>query len=403
MLRSNAWLSTSLLIITQQTTSSGAMPTASAVFAGATTTIVNGEPSVTITSAVGFPTNLPTKIVPSATAQSDPAEGMTQISILFGNELPWLWMTENSNASAQIFAYTPLALAAALDTSPDLIQTVSLSAYQPSNYDGNPSTILTVYLANIPTVDVSALQAQLKSPNSALYQQTGVQGQIAQLMNPAFSILAYSTSGTTTGTSASINSADSLTGGNTVSTNNSGPDRSTTIIIAVVVSFGVVILAIAGYAAFWATKRGSVSLPASRNNERGPHGGQRREPSGLRSFQLGAGNTALERSGSTSTTNSASTDSTGYSGSSGRGRDGNGEEERRSSWWRFSAGSHHQRMSSELPSHSPPLTPDFYQQQHQQQPEMREHRRINVVRGANGQFENGAIGQPQIQSNSLML
>lgn len=476
----NAWLATSLVIISQTAPSSGISSTALAAFAGASTTIVNGIPSVTITSAIGFPTDLPTKIVPATTSSSSStdengtvniggaaaaapivasaSDGTTQISILFGPELAWLWMTQNSQASAQLFTYTPLAIAAALNISPSLVRTVSLAAYQPSGYDGNAATILTVYLAVIPTVDVDALQAQIKAPNSPLYQQTGVQGQIAKLMNPAFSILAYSstdqTSGGSGGTSLSSNALDStnLNGATTSSTAGDAgglSQRSKTIIIAVVVTFGIVILGIAAYAALWSTKRGAVALPSSRIYERSANGngdlngnGHRRQPSGLRSFQLGGGNgymggsgggvagNALTRTDSISTISSASTDSTGYSGSSrvsigdfttvpstnghsgsgsgshgtssgGGGGGGRGAGARRSSWWRFSAGSNHghqQSPQSHSTDHSasPPMTPfeQHYAQQlaqQQYQPEMREHRRINVVRSANGHFD--AIGQ----------
>lgn len=373
--------------ITAAVVTSGA-PTPTATFAGASTTTIDGIPSVTITSAVPFPTDLPTKIVPANVIANPVGNATSVISILFGNALPWAWLVANGNASAQIFAYTPATIADALGIPVDQVQTISLSAFQPSGFTGNQSTILTMYLAYIPTADVDALEAQLKSPNSALYQQAGVKGQIARIMISTFPVLAYSTSDPGVTTTTAVNATNATT--------TTSPDRTKTIIIAVFVSFGVVILAIAAYAALWATKRGAVALPASRNHERSSRRGERQEgharvPSGLRSFTLGQGN-PLTRSNTNSSTSSASTDSTGYSGSSRPGWSQASIEpnERRSSWWRFSASSAHGQPLPEIQS---PYTPYGYHNNAAVGPEMREHRRINVVRGANGQFDSSVISQ----------
>lgn len=321
-----------------------------------------------------FPTDLPTKIVPSvAVAAAQPVD-TTLISILFSDALSWTWMVSNGNASAQVFAYTPATIATALGIPTSSVQTVSLQAYQPATYNGDANSILTVYLAYIPTSYVDALQAMLKSPNSPLYQQSGVQSQIAQMMNPNFSVLAYSGSNSSGGGDpSSLNT----TGGTTSSA--SGPS-SRTIIIAVVVSFGVLMLALATYAAFRATKRGAIALPRG--------GREPRQRENLRSFQLGHspnGHNSLARSNSVSTTSSASSGSTGYSGPSrthqrgtsqstgpGAGGDSN-------SWWRFSTSENGHGGHGEMSE--------------RQYGQARENRRITVVRGPDGNFDSGIIGR----------
>lgn len=275
-------------------------------------------------------------------------------------------MVQNSDASGQILFYTPLVLATALGIDSAQIKTLSLAAYEPATFDGDASQILTLWLGYLPTSYVDALQAMVSAANSPLYSQSGIQAQIANAINPTFDVKAYSTN--VLATSSNDTSATSTT-------SSDDGKKSKTIIIAVVVSFGVVILALAAYAAFRATKRGTLSLPSSGRRE------ERMDPQ-HRSFSLSQGG-RLQLRDSTSSASSTSSRSTGFSGDSrdaqresrshGRSTSVDVGGERRSSWWRFSGGSAGLERSGST-GHG----------------EMREHRRVNVVRGPNGQFDIGA-------------
>lgn len=271
-------------------------------------------------------------------------------------------MVQNSDASGQILFYTPLVLATALGIDSAAITTVSLAAYEPATFDGDASQILTLWLGHIPTQYVDALQAMISAANSPLYSQSGIQAQVANAINPTFDVKAY--------TSTLLATQNSDTSSTSTTSADSGK-KSKTIIIAVVVTFGIVILALAGYAAFRATKRGALSLPSGGREER-------LDPQ-HRAFSLSQGG-RLQLRDSTSSASSGSSRSTGFSGGSRDAqRDSHARttsvdvgNDRRSSWWRFSAGSGGLERSGSTG-----------------QGDMREHRRVNVVRGPNGQFDIG--------------
>jgi hypothetical protein len=168
---------------------------------------------------------------------------------------------------------------------------------------------------------------------------------MAQMFVSSFSVSAYSSedgSDSTGGTTSA-----SVTGKIAKDKDN----KSKKIIIAVVVTCGVLLLAIAGYFAFRATKRGAIALGGSpkmdfRERDMGYRGGGGHD-NGLRPFQLGGGGGAEGyRGGDRDSLSSTSTASTRDSRSSPRGF-GHGAStsvdhhgsDRRSSWWRFSDGS----------------------------------------------------------------
>lgn len=142
-------------------------------------------------------------------------------------------MVQNSDASGQILFYTPLVLATALGIDSAAITTVSLAAYEPATFDGDASQILTLWLGHIPTQYVDALQAMISAANSPLYSQSGIQAQVANAINPTFDVKAY--------TSTLLATQNSDTSSTSTTSADSGK-KSKTIIIAVVVTFGIVIL-----------------------------------------------------------------------------------------------------------------------------------------------------------------
>lgn len=416
--------SSSLILYTTSTQSDSAASstkTAPAV-ADASTSLVNGKASVTITSKVSIPTNLASQIVPASSVDQTVPEYSTLASILLGSSMPWNLVIENSDASGQLLAYVPELIAAALNISISEVQIQSLLAYEPESFNGNNTDVLqTVVLFYIPSADVDELQDQISTPTSPLYNQpAGIPQQLASLIVPSFAVDAYSSKATASNQTSTAAQASS------------GDNKSKTIIIAVVVSFGVVILALAGYGAYRATKSGAISLSPQGRHARlageGPRQLQLGGPGGG-VFVIGGGGGNRD---SSSTTSSASTESNGYSGSSrpgqatthASGTRGHGTStsvdvgsDRRSSWWRFSGQS--AEWSGSAGQHSGgPASGDMREQ----------HRRVSVLRGPNGQINSGAIGRcvrlsfcfggagssgcefadaparrPQIQSNSLML
>lgn len=282
---------------------------------------------------------------------------MTTISILLNDAMPWEWVVDNSDASGQIFYGVPIVITNALNISLSSVKTIALQAYQTTNSSG-ASQILTVYLGSIPSTYVDALSAMLQSPTSPIYKQTGLPGQLAETFIPSFSVKSFASDKSASSGSMS----DSTDGTSSSSSSSGGLDKSTKIIIAVVVTGGVILIAIAGYLAFRATRSGAIKLSASprvtqRDFARGGAGGEMSQSGGgLRNFYLGGSPSGGSghspygtwRSGhsgrrdSISTTSTTSTASSGYgagahSGSYGsRSGHGSRSDDRRSSWWRFS-------------------------------------------------------------------
>ncbi|BGP41757.1 hypothetical protein JCM10450v2_005823 [Rhodotorula kratochvilovae] len=437
------WVPTSTLVIAQPktTTSSSALgsasdsssgsattaaPDSSALQQGASTSIVSGKPSVTITSQVSFPTNLPSRIVPADESESEDVSGSsstavsqaaadtvptTTISILLDDSMPWEWVVENSDASGQIFYYVPIVVTAALNVSLDTLETIALQAYQTTNSQGE-SDILTVFLGALPSSYVDALSAMIQTPSSPIYQQQGLPGQLAQTFVSSFAVTSFASESASSGESASGTSSSDASSA-TRTSKNGGSSKSKTIIIAVVVTCGVLLIAIAAYFAFRATKSGAVALSASprlgdrdfRDMAQAPGGGG----GALRGFYLNSapGLPAAayrQRSGSISTTSTAST---GVSSGSeyapfGSPRAGMGHaasssvDDRRSSWWRFSdsSGSGHGHGHGQGAIGLAIGGTDTYREGP---------RRIQIHRGPDGAVAPGMIGRPVVQSNSLML
>lgn len=70
------------------------------------------------------------------------------------------------------------------------MQTYGLAVYQPASWNGDPAALLTQWLAYIPSQYFETLNAYVKTPGSPLYNQPGIQGQLAQQINTAFPLAA---------------------------------------------------------------------------------------------------------------------------------------------------------------------------------------------------------------------
>jgi hypothetical protein len=130
--------------------------------------------------------------------KDDPLVDDTLIAILLnGGQYPWLFVVNSSDATSQLFNTFPKLVSTALNISESDVQTYGLAVYQPGSWNGEQASLLTQWLAYIPTQYFETLNAYIKTSNSPLFNQQGIQGQLAAQINTAFP-LAASTGVTTT-------------------------------------------------------------------------------------------------------------------------------------------------------------------------------------------------------------
>jgi len=199
---------------------------------------------------------MPTLIVPANSASNqpdantgdsdDPLKDDTLISILLSPAFPWEFTVNSSDATAQLLNTFPDLIASALGINSSQVQTYGLMVYQPAAWNGNPADLLTQYLAYIPTNQFNTLDAYIKTQSSPLYQQPGIQGQLAAQINTAFPLAASSGP-----TDTSTSSASSPSG-----------SRKRDIIIGVCVGIGGLLWVAL---VFWIYKR------VKRSNDRAVH------------------------------------------------------------------------------------------------------------------------------------
>lgn len=127
------------------------------------------------------------------------------------------------------------------------MQTYGLQVYQPAAWNGDQAALLTQWLAYIPDAKFDTLNAYLKASNSPLFNQTGIQGELAAQINTAFPLAANS------------ETAPSTT---TTTDSDGGSTRTRDIIIGVCVGIGGLLWI---GLVFWIYKR------IKRNNDRAVH------------------------------------------------------------------------------------------------------------------------------------
>jgi hypothetical protein len=93
------------------------------------------------------------------------------ISILFNNELNWIFEINDPISSSQLFVYMPMIIQSALGISSDQVKTFALRVYVPDSYHGpsDQAQLGTLYLGYIPDNMVDTLAAQIKVKSSAFY------------------------------------------------------------------------------------------------------------------------------------------------------------------------------------------------------------------------------------------
>ncbi|RSH90168.1 hypothetical protein EHS25_001502 [Saitozyma podzolica] len=243
------------LIVAATSSTYSAVPTSGA--SAAPSSYRSGSPSSTdLPATATIPSSIPTLIVPANSvvnnpesgtgSSSDPIKDDTLISILLdGTEYPWLFVVSSSDATSQLFNTFPTLIATALNIDTSDVQTYGLQVYQPASSSGN-SSLLTQWLAYIPSDEFDTLNAYLKTQSSPLYNQTGLQGELAAQINTAYPL-----------------SASSSTTSSSTSTSSSGlSTRTRDIIIGVCVGIGGLLWVGLVY---WIYKR------VRRSNERAVH------------------------------------------------------------------------------------------------------------------------------------
>lgn len=152
-------------------------------------------------STAAIPSSVPTLIVPAnsvlnqANAGSggndDPVKDDTLISLLLSEkQYPWLFVVKSSDATSQLFNTFPQVIASALNITEGDVKTYGLMVYQPASWDGTEASLLTQWLAYIPSDQFETLNAYLKTSNSPLFNQPGIQGQLAAQINTAYPLAA---------------------------------------------------------------------------------------------------------------------------------------------------------------------------------------------------------------------
>lgn len=145
-------------------------------------------------------------------SSDDPLKDDTLIAILLAAaQYPWAFVIDSSDATSQLFNTFPTLIANALNINASSVQTYGLMVYQPASWNGNEASLLTQWLAYIPSQYFSTLNAYLKTQSSPLYNQTGIQGQLAAQINTAYPLAASPTTAATQSPSDSAHSSSSRT------------------------------------------------------------------------------------------------------------------------------------------------------------------------------------------------
>lgn len=89
------------------------------------------------------------------------------------------------------------------------MSTYGLQVYQPASWNGDETSLLTQYMAYIPSECFDTLNAYIQTPSSPLYNQTGIEGQLAAQINTAFPLAAAASDTTPSSSSTSEGSSSS--------------------------------------------------------------------------------------------------------------------------------------------------------------------------------------------------
>ncbi|CCA67625.1 hypothetical protein PIIN_01453 [Serendipita indica DSM 11827] len=202
-----------------------------------TPTLSAGSATTLVVPAI--PSTLPLFITPPESA--DPLAsglnlpGYTEISILFQLSVRWTFVLNSSETAAQIIAYMPQIIKYALDSDPDSVRTIGLSAYQTTSYR-TPEDLMTLWGGYLKTELVQELAAMVKVGTSDFYK----------ISDPVAQAIAKSVVGSYD--IASVNGVSNTNGSSNPSSTTTQVDNSRrNAVIGVCVSFGLIALIVIGW------------------------------------------------------------------------------------------------------------------------------------------------------------
>ncbi|THG98679.1 hypothetical protein EW145_g7388 [Phellinidium pouzarii] len=111
---------------------------------------------------------------------------------MFDASLGWEFVAQNTDSAAQIFAYIPTCLEVALGITSNEVKTYGLQVWEPSTYktSQDAAQLKTLFIAYIPSANVTALAQAIRDRSSSLYTETtGISAQLAQRIDASFSLL----------------------------------------------------------------------------------------------------------------------------------------------------------------------------------------------------------------------
>lgn len=149
----------------------------------------------TETEVVALPPGIPSRIYPvRQLAEDTNLDGFSLISILYTEALNWPFVVTNGISASQIFGYTKMLIATALEIPSEQVLTYALQAHVPLTYKSPADAHLlgTIYLGYIPTELVEDLVNQIKAKNSRFYTAASDPRalDLAKFVNTGFSLTA---------------------------------------------------------------------------------------------------------------------------------------------------------------------------------------------------------------------
>jgi len=110
--------------------------------------------------------------------------------LLYEPTLNYQFVANHPETVGQIWLYMPQVMQNALGIQPDQVKAYKLKPYAPAGSNGDPSSLMTLYLAYIPSEQVDPLTGLLQSSGSQYFTASeGIPGQLAKATVPGFPIL----------------------------------------------------------------------------------------------------------------------------------------------------------------------------------------------------------------------
>ena len=178
----------------------------------ATTTLSFPDPSNSATGSepgAPLPSYLPARIyAPDQVNVNSLPSDYTLVAILFSSFLSWQFVAQNTQSQGQIFDWTPIIVANALNISAAQAPAYALQVFTPASYTGpsNVDALLTEFLFFLPNSLVLTLANQIKVASSPIYTIGEPYKELAEQINPAFALTSVSNPNTVPGSASGASS-----------------------------------------------------------------------------------------------------------------------------------------------------------------------------------------------------